>query len=770
MRNNNLWASVFLVLACLTSVYSQTTTFLPWDSEWNYYDLGNQPPSIAGNAWSDDNYNDSSWASGDAELGYGDGDEDTQIDPNTLTAYFRKDFTINNPCQYEDIKIRIWHDDGSVVYLNGVDVWRINMPSGQITYNTFASSTSGDNAVRTITLPISAFNEGLNTIAVETHQANAGSSDLSFNLTVFGPIDAQTAMCSCNGTAIVDSDGDGVCDDIDLCDNNAGPCAIDLSQYSLCYTNVVTSVPDDFSGMTYNFDSETFYAVENDKSKVFELDTDGNIIRNITLVGYGDVEGIAYLGNNDFVVVEERLRRIVFINIPPGGSDISRSYPGFNGYIEVTGHGSGSNDGLEGITYSPVDDLLYIAKEKTDMAIFAIQNPASKKGTTINPNQPFDLVNKANSYPGSGGFTDIAGLSFTDKGTLLLLSEEGNSLVEVDPFNGNLISSMSMSDANTANVEGVTYISPGELVFASEPNEFYRYTTHGGSCDDGDSCTINDTWNGCDCSGTLMDSDGDGICNSQDACPNLDNSLIGGSCNDGNSCTINDVWTSACNCAGTPTSDSDNDGVCNADDACPGKNDNLVGAACNDGDPCTTNDKYNNNCKCVGTPGQDADNDGVCDTNDACPNFDDNLIGNSCNDGDACTRNDVWTSSCNCIGTPLQDSDNDGVCDINDGCPNDAAKTSSGLCGCGNPDADSNNNGICDDDEQVSSNCPVSTFVAGFPAANTTFTTKRFITTNASHDKIGTSIEFSAGELVTLLKGFEVKKGAIFHGYIKGCN
>lgn len=906
------------MFVCHSSVYGQTTTFLPWDSDWRYYDLANQPPTISGNRWSDTNYDDSFWASGDAELGYGDGDEETVINSSALTAYFRKDFVINNPCQYEDIKIRIWHDDGSVVYLNGVDVWRLNMPNGPISYNTFASSSSGDNAVRTITLPVSAFNGGMNTIAVETHQISAGSSDISFNMTVFGDLDAQTSICSCNGSAIMDSDGDGVCDDIDLCDNSAGPCTINLSQYSFCYSNILTAIPDDFSGITYNFDSKTFYSVENDKSKIFELDTDGNILRTVTLVGFDDVEGLVYFGNNEFAVAEERRRRVVFINIPPGGSNITRSYPGFNGYIQITGAGSGSNDGLEGIAYSPVDDLLYLAKEKTSMALFSIQNPMSKKGSSITPNQPFSLVNKASGYPGSGGFTDIAGLSFTEKGTLLLLSEEGNSLVEVDPFTGNMISSMSLSAANNSDVEGVIFISPGELVFASEPNEFYRYTVSGSSCDDGNSCTTNDAWNGCNCSGTLMDSDGDGICDGQDSCPNLNNglignlcndgdpcttndrytsacncegtfqdsdndgvcdvndscpslnnSLIGSSCNDGDPCTSNDVITSACQCAGTPAADSDNDGVCDINDACPGQNDGLIGQPCNDANPCTTNDIYSSSCNCVGTPGQDSDGDGVCDAIDACPGFNDNLIGISCNDGNSCTINDRWTSACNCVGTPVSDSDGDGVCDVddacpglndgligqpcndgiscttndrwtsacncagtpvsdsdgdgvcdvddacpgfndgligqpcndgnsctsndvwttsctcsgtpqtdsdndgtcdaNDGCPNDPFKTSPGLCGCGSTDVDSNNNGVCDIDES-NTNCPASTFVAGFPTTNTVFEARRFVTSNGTHDKIGVNVDFSAGQLVTLLPGFEVKKGAIFHGYIDGCN
>jgi len=67
------------------------------------------------------------------------------------------------------------------------------------------------------------------------------------------------------------------------------------------------------------------------------------------------------------------------------------------------------------------------------------------------------------------------------------------------------------------------------------------------------------------------DTDNDGICDDIDTCDNLDNALIGTSCNDGNSNTINDTWQSTCECAGTPTctpgaTDTDADGICDVED------------------------------------------------------------------------------------------------------------------------------------------------------------------------------------------------------------
>lgn len=115
-------------------------------------------------------------------------------------------------------------------------------------------------------------------------------------------------------------------------------------------------------------------------------------------------------------------------------------------------------------------------------------------------------------------------------------------------------------------------------------------------------------------------------------------------CNDGDACTINDVYDNNCNCVGTYV-DADADGVCDANDICPNGNDNIdinnnsvpddcdsciaqANTACNDNDVCTINDVYDKNCNCTGTY-VDADSDGVCDANDICPNGNDNIDTNN---------------------------------------------------------------------------------------------------------------------------------------------
>jgi alkaline phosphatase/fibronectin type 3 domain-containing protein len=156
-------------------------------SEWSYDDSG----ANLGGAWTALEYDDSGWKSGPAELGFGDGDEETVIsygsDSNAKypTSYFRRRFSVSAPSLFEGLTLRLLRDDGAVVSLNGIEVARSNMPAGTILYTTLASTAIGTPAESTFfesSLPTDALVPGENVIAVEVHQGSATSTDFSFDL------------------------------------------------------------------------------------------------------------------------------------------------------------------------------------------------------------------------------------------------------------------------------------------------------------------------------------------------------------------------------------------------------------------------------------------------------------------------------------------------------------------------------------------------------------------------------------------------------------
>src|SRR5207244_3860936 len=138
--------------------------------------------------WTATAFNDSAWKSGRAQLGYGDGDEATVVgygpDANNkfVTTYFRQAFSIASPAAISALSLRLLRDDGAVVYLNGTEVFRSNMPSGTIAFNTLASGTGEYQSFFTTSISPSLLVGGNNVIAVEIHQGAPDSSDISFDL------------------------------------------------------------------------------------------------------------------------------------------------------------------------------------------------------------------------------------------------------------------------------------------------------------------------------------------------------------------------------------------------------------------------------------------------------------------------------------------------------------------------------------------------------------------------------------------------------------
>ncbi len=164
------------------------TVLVPQGSAWKYNDTG----SDLGAAWRATGYDDSAWASGPAELGYGDGGEETAIsygpDPKNKRPcyYFRQSFDVADPSVHASLLVSFLRDDGCVVYLNGTEVARSNMPLGQITYGTWASSDSEGNAWHQVPVSADLLVAGKNIVAAEVHQVNATSSDVSFDLELTG--------------------------------------------------------------------------------------------------------------------------------------------------------------------------------------------------------------------------------------------------------------------------------------------------------------------------------------------------------------------------------------------------------------------------------------------------------------------------------------------------------------------------------------------------------------------------------------------------------
>jgi len=191
----SVWKTVSILVVlcglCAAEVPAADATLVSGGSIWKYVDNG----SNLGTAWRAASFNDSGWASGSAQLGYGDGDEATLLsfgpDANNkfITTYFRRAFSVADASVFTSLTLRVLRDDGAVVYLNGTEVWRTNMPAGGVSHTTLASVALGGADETTFfqtNISPNLLLSGTNVLAVELHQANSTSTDISFDLQLIG--------------------------------------------------------------------------------------------------------------------------------------------------------------------------------------------------------------------------------------------------------------------------------------------------------------------------------------------------------------------------------------------------------------------------------------------------------------------------------------------------------------------------------------------------------------------------------------------------------
>jgi hypothetical protein len=181
------------IAAITTRPDSVTTPFILGGSVWKYFDQGLD----LGTNWSQPSFDDSTWAQGAGRLGYlitgitstvGFG---TNSNNKYITTYFRHAFVVTNNVNYTNVSVRLNRIDGAVVWLNGHELYRVNLPAGSISYQTLASSSinkTGDdsNTYFATNLPIATLPAGTNIIAVEIHKFSAAGSGMTFDLELFG--------------------------------------------------------------------------------------------------------------------------------------------------------------------------------------------------------------------------------------------------------------------------------------------------------------------------------------------------------------------------------------------------------------------------------------------------------------------------------------------------------------------------------------------------------------------------------------------------------
>ena len=151
-------------------------------SEWKFYDKG----SLDDISWKAITYSDAAWNSGATPIGYdynGQHPELVTVTQGYLpTYYLRKSFNLSSVDANGTYQLDWVADDGFVVYVNGKEAGRYNMPSGTTSYSTFASTYANNNPdAGTMLIDASLLRTGNNLIAVELHNNASNSTDIYWN-------------------------------------------------------------------------------------------------------------------------------------------------------------------------------------------------------------------------------------------------------------------------------------------------------------------------------------------------------------------------------------------------------------------------------------------------------------------------------------------------------------------------------------------------------------------------------------------------------------
>ena len=159
--------------------------FLPTGQYWNYWN-SKDAPDAAWNSTADL----SKWKHGASPLGWGDRDAATPFvlaaSERPITTYFARDVNLGTISADFELTLDVRVDDGAVIYVNGTEVKRVNMPEGAVTNNTNAKSNVSLGAAKknlaTVSVPRDVLKDGVNRIAVEEHANYAGAVSVSFDL------------------------------------------------------------------------------------------------------------------------------------------------------------------------------------------------------------------------------------------------------------------------------------------------------------------------------------------------------------------------------------------------------------------------------------------------------------------------------------------------------------------------------------------------------------------------------------------------------------
>ncbi len=180
----------FLAAVALTTLLvaeSHAALIFNTGASWRFFKGRTEASTPDATAWRGANFGDSAFADSSAPFWYGDvyagGTQLTDMQNQYTSIFLRRSFVMTNLADISSLKLSAFCDDGFVVWINGVEVQRYNVPAGVLAFNASATAAVTEPVASTdyTLLNPNYLIVGTNLIAVQVFNAGTASSDLGFD-------------------------------------------------------------------------------------------------------------------------------------------------------------------------------------------------------------------------------------------------------------------------------------------------------------------------------------------------------------------------------------------------------------------------------------------------------------------------------------------------------------------------------------------------------------------------------------------------------------
>ena len=165
------------------------------DANWRYR-KGTSEPSSPADKWRSLTFTeDASWITGQTPLGYGDEDDTTVLNDmrrNYSTVYLRREFTVAPLEIPQNLKLRIYADDGAIIWINGQEVKRVHVTDEEKSFDGRGENHEAEWEEFIIGGANTYLVGGTNVIAVHALNASSTSSDFSIDVSLEATNEAST--------------------------------------------------------------------------------------------------------------------------------------------------------------------------------------------------------------------------------------------------------------------------------------------------------------------------------------------------------------------------------------------------------------------------------------------------------------------------------------------------------------------------------------------------------------------------------------------------